>query len=336
MAFYIVSTLLLTWCLCHVIRKLAPRCRLVQTPNHRSSHIAPTPNGGGLGFVIIATIAALWIYPDTGTVLPCTFLLAGILALVGLWDDIAQLSAKLRFLLQIAVTALFLFLLGPLPVFHGVLLALVVIGGVWWINLFNFMDGIDGIAAVQGCFMLVAGAGLATLTSTTTDQPLWGTMIIVAAATCGFLLINWAPAKIFMGDVGSTWLAFMIFALALCSVQAGWLTYPCWLILGATFITDATMTLCTRVIKGIPWHEAHRSHAYQRLSRHWDNTKKQGHKNATLLYLTINILWLLPFASLTLYYPELAALWLCIAYIPLIIVTFLLGAGQPDDVKSII
>ena len=121
---------------------------------------------------------------------------------------------------------------------------LLLLAGVWWINLFNFMDGIDGIAGARAVFMLLGGAVLsAWVNADVMSSPVWMLMLCVVAATVGFLLLNWPPAKIFMGDVGSTWLAFMIFALALLSVQAGWLSYATWLVLAAVFVTDATVTL---------------------------------------------------------------------------------------------
>lgn len=108
--------------------------------------------------------------------------------------------------------------------------------------------------------MLLAGAVMAVWANAkVVSSPAWMWMLCIAAATMGFLLLNWPPAKIFMGDVGSTWLAFMVFALALLSVQSGWLRYAAWLVLGAVFVTDATVTLLTRMLRGERWYEAHRS-----------------------------------------------------------------------------
>ena len=103
------------------------------------------------------------------------------------------------------------------------------------------------------------------------------------SSDCGLLAANWPQAKIFTGDVGSTYLAFMIFALALFCVQAGWLSYAVWLVLAAVFATDATVTLLTRMARGERWYEAHRSHAYQRLSRRWHGDRKIGHRAVILL-----------------------------------------------------
>jgi len=174
------------------------------------------------------------------------------LALIGSLDDIRHLSPRVRVGIQVVVSTGLLVALGTVPeitvgnvVLGGLALSgLLLLVGVWWINLFNFMDGIDGIAGVQAVFMFLAGAALTAWGNPdATASPLWVLMLCIVAATGGFLLMNWPPAKIFLGDVGSTWLAFMVFALALLSVQAGWLSYAVWLVLAAVFVIDATVTL---------------------------------------------------------------------------------------------
>ena len=213
-----------------------------------------------------------------------------------------------------------------------VLKGLLLLTAVWWINLFNFMDGIDGIAGMQAIFMLLSAAGLAVYAHPEAlYSPVWVWMVCISAATAGFLLLNWPPAKIFMGDVGSTWLAFVVFALALPSIQAGWLSYTSWLVLSALFVTDATVTLVTRMLRGERWYQAHRSHAYQRLSRKWQDDRKAGHRAVTLLFLGVNVLWLAPLATATLLLPSYDWLWLMLAYSPLVVCTWRLGAGRPDS-----
>lgn len=213
-----------------------------------------------------------------------------------------------------------------------VLFGLLMLAGVWWINLFNFMDGIDGIAGVQAIFMLLAGAVLVLWAEPqAVHSPVWMWMLCVAAATAGFLLLNWPPAKIFMGDVGSTWLAFMVFALALLCVQAGWLSYAAWLVLAAVFVTDATVTLLTRMLRGERWYEAHRSHAYQRLSRRWQGGRKAGHRAVTLLVVAVNGLWLAPWAWACVQWPAVSVAFVVAAYLPLVLAVLWLGGGRPDS-----
>ena len=213
----VVSFLLTAW-----VTRRADVLRLVQTPNERSSHEQPTPSSGGVGIVFATTAVGglfVWEHPH---------LLWGVLglaipvALIGLLDDIHYLSIRIRILVQTAVFAALLVLMGEMPplVLFGeislegaVLGVIMLISAVWWINLFNFMDGIDRIAGSQAVAMLLLGAALATWSSAgATNSPIWILMLCIVTATLGFLILNWAPAMIFMGDVGSNWLAFTIFA----------------------------------------------------------------------------------------------------------------------------
>jgi Fuc2NAc and GlcNAc transferase len=141
----------------------------------------------------------------------------------------------------------------------------------------------------------------------------------------GSVELKWPPAKIFMGDVGSTWLAFMIFALALLSVQAGWLSYATWLVLAAVFVTDATVTLLTRLLRGERWYEAHRNHGYQKLARRWG-----GHRPVTLRAVAVNMLWLAPLAGACTAWPQWAFGWALLAYAPLVVGAVALGAGRQE------
>ena len=246
----------------------------------------------------------------------------------------------------------------------GLVVALMLLG-TWWINLYNFMDGIDGIAASQALFMLLAGVLLRSLMLAengadtapgllerlqlqflTTDPWSVGSLII-AAATAGFLAHNWAPARIFMGDAGSLFLGFSILAVAglditghltwlreaqltgETDVSAGYgIPVTSWMILGALFITDATVTLLRRLLSGQRVGDAHRSHAYQRLSRHWNS-----HARVTLVYCLINVLWLLPLAALARLQPGQAWHLVALAYLPLVIAAYLLGAGRKEPVS---
>jgi Fuc2NAc and GlcNAc transferase len=324
----------------HIVLKRAARWKLVQAPNHRSSHETPTPNGGGLGIVVAVSLATAWLAWRGEHSLWFLLIFSFPLVIAGVLDDVREISAKWRFLVQISVVAGVLMTLGNLPPLsiwgevslHGwLLLGFLFLVGAWWINLFNFMDGTDGIAGTQAITMLLVAAAIAFWgDSTVVNSPVFILLLCVVAASLGFLILNWPPAKIFMGDVGSTWLAFIIFALALLTVQAGWLSYPVWAILGATFITDATVTLLNRMSRGERWYEAHRSHAYQRLSRRWPGERKVGHRSIALLVIIINIMWLAPLAWACMVWPEWALTLVVLAYLPLLVCTVALGAGRSD------
>jgi Fuc2NAc and GlcNAc transferase len=188
------------------------------------------------------------------------------------------------------------------------------------------MDGIDGLAATQAIFMLLAASALSGYQHPDIVQnTLWLWMLYLVAASGGFLIINWSPAKLFMGDVGSTFLAFMLVFFALISLYLNWLNYAVWGILAALFISDASVTLVRRILTKQAWTEAHRSHAYQRLSRQW-----QSHQKVTLFYLLINIVWLLPLAYLALQQPQQQSIYLTMAYIPILLMMYKLKAGKRE------
>ena len=334
---------------CLLVIRNAQKWQLMDKPNHRSSHVRPTPGGGGVGVVLAGVLTGLclvwfsgWAWILGATVIAMSIVLAA----VGLIDDMRPMRASYRLGVQLFVSGAILFAMGGVPEFERFMggnimgannfgrmfmypLLLLVI--LWWINLFNFMDGIDGLAGSQAVFMLLSGAGLlAWLNPFVTAHPMWLWMLCISAAVVGFLLLNWAPAKIFMGDVGSIYLALMILSLALMSIRYQWVSVPAglgmWAILGAVFATDATVTLLVRMATGQRWHEGHRSHVYQQLSRRW-----ASHQKVTALYMGINLLWLLPLAAACVVWPQWALALIFLAYLPLIAATFILGAGRPEQ-----
>jgi Fuc2NAc and GlcNAc transferase len=151
-------------------------------------------------------------------------------------------------------------------------------------------------------------------------------LVLTAAAAGGFLVWNWPPAKIFMGDAGSGFLGFLLGAIAWITMVSGDLSIWVWLILFGAFFVDATVTLLRRWRRGEPLATAHRSHAYQRLSR-----RLGSHEKVTVGCLVVNIVWLGPFAWLAAVRPSLGALALVIAWTPLVIFSWICGAGLPGD-----
>lgn len=294
----------------------ARRLQILDHPNHRSSHVQPTPHGGGvpllLAFATGTAIAALQygLWPGQYLLLLGAALL---LMLLGVVDDLLRLSVALRMGCYTAITLLVALALlwntwsGP-----GLLLltALAALGLLWSLNLYNFMDGIDGIAAIQciiACVciaLLVLGGG--------GDQRYVLFCLLLAAAQLGFLLFNWPPARLFMGDAGSIPTGFLLAALALLGWIEGIVAPACWLIVGAVFITDASWTLCLRLAQGKRITDAHREHAYQRLARHWGS-----HLLVDLLLLAINALWLFPLAWLATLWPGQGWILVILAYLPL-------------------
>lgn len=316
----------------YALIRQAARWRLLDIPNTRSSHSRTTPRGGGAGIFFASTaIGAYLVWQHSLSLGWWVLALSTTIAATGFLDDLYSLSARSRFGIQIVCCAALLMTalpgtLGQAAAVNWLLLGLLLVLGVWWINLFNFMDGIDAIAATQAIFMLGAAAFLAALAAPSSVlDPAWLWMLATLAGTFGFLLLNWPPARIFMGDVGSTYLAFMIFSFAIISVSRGWLPWSTWVILGSAFIVDATITLLIRMARGEKWHQAHRSHAYQRLARRW-----ASHLPVVLLLIAFNILWILPLALSTIYWQQFQFAAILLAYAPLALGVLFAGGGQSD------
>lgn len=324
----------LGWLLTGVLRRYALARNVLDMPNARSSHQRPTPRGGGIAFVIsfLVGLGALWLWGGVADRVAVALAGAGAwIALVGFLDDHGHIQARWRLLAHFAGAAWILAWLGGAPPLAlgadavqlgavGIVLAALYL--VWLLNLYNFMDGIDGIASVEAICVTVGAAALYVLVG----QPgLAGTSLVLGAAVAGFLVWNFPPARIFMGDGGSGFLGIILGAL---SLQAGWdapVLFWGWLILLGVFVVDATTTLLRRLLRGEKVYEAHRTHAYQYASRRW-----KSHKVVTLSVLVINIFWLLPLAM------AVAVQWLpgwlgaLVAYAPLVALALTLGAGQAE------
>jgi len=325
-----IGALSLSWLSVYFIKAYALK-NLLDIPNQRSSHQMPTPRGGGLGIALafFAAVLALFLGGSldiTGFwVLTAGLLVAGI----GFWDDHRPIPARWRFLVHMAAAAMGLCLIqgfpaltiGGLRIESGLLgYALGVAYLVWLLNLFNFMDGIDGIAASEAVFISGALAGFLSFV----DYELALIAVALCFASLGFLLWNWPRAKIFMGDVGSGFLGFVLGLLILMAGHRDPVYVYVGLILFAAFITDATVTLVNRYISGQRWYEAHCSHAYQHAA------KRYGHLKVILVVWAINLCWLLPLASVVFKYPAYALPGLLIAYLPLIYVTVRFEAGKTN------
>ena len=191
---------------------------------------------------------------------------------------------------------------------------------VWMLNLYNFMDGIDGIASVEA---ICACLGACLLYWLGGFENLILAPLVLAMAVAGFLYWNFPPARIFMGDAGSGFLGII---LGMLSLQAAWSSPKLlwvWLILLGVFIVDATLTLLRRLLRGDKVYEAHRSHAYQFASRHYGR-----HLPVTLVVTAINLFWLLPLAACVVLWNMDGALALILAYVPLLVLAVRFHAGE--------
>ena len=327
----VVSALLTAW-----VRRYLLSGRVLDVPNMRSSHSVPTPRGGGISIVAVFLVSVLWLAHQGMISGGLGAALAGgglLVATVGLLDDHFGLSARLRLLIHFAAAGWALWQLDGGWTIHlgwigwdwgGRLLLLV--GIVWMVNLYNFMDGIDGIAGVEavcasglGCLLLMRSGfgGLA------------GIALALTGASAGFLVWNWPPARIFMGDAGSGFLGFVFGVLAVASAkERPWLLWP-WLILLSVFIVDSAVTLIRRFISGARWYEAHCSHAYQHAARRWGS-----HSKVTLTIAAINAAWLFPLAWAACVWPAAGPVFAVIAMAPLVYTAFRYDAGHDTSAQE--
>jgi Fuc2NAc and GlcNAc transferase len=331
----LLAVFAVSWLLTLVLRHYALAQSLMDIPNERSSHSVPTPRGGGVAIVVAF---ALTLPLLSGLDLIATPALRAVLgaglmvAVIGFCDDHGHIAAKWRLLGHFMAAGWALYWLqglGPIEFFgspidfgwFGNLLAIFYL--VWMLNLYNFMDGIDGLASVEA---ISVSLGMCLIYWCCGTVELVWPALALAAAAGGFLCWNFPPARIFMGDAGSGFLGIVLAALAL---QASWASSSLlwsWLILLGVFIVDATWTLMRRLMRGDKVYQAHRSHAYQYASRQFGS-----HRKVTLAVLAINVGWLLPLAFVAGNHLLSGPIALFIAYVPLAVLAWRLQAGALES-----
>ncbi|QZD69681.1 glycosyltransferase family 4 protein [Pseudomonas sp. 3-2] len=320
------------------LRRYALARSMLDVPNDRSSHAVPTPRGGGVSIVVtfLSGLVAIW---SAGLIDSGFFLGAAgagaLVAVIGFMDDHGHIAARWRLLGHFAAAAWVLWWTGglaPVEVFGMTLdpgwvsnvFALFYL--VWMLNLYNFMDGIDGLASVEA--ISVCGSACLLYWITGHEGFIWAPLLL-AMSVLGFLVWNFPPAKIFMGDAGSGFLGIILGVLALQAASLNPDLLWAWLILPGVFIVDATFTLLRRLLRGEKVYEAHRSHAYQYASRAYGR-----HLPVTIAVALINVLWLLPVAIAVVVTGLDGATGLIIAYVPLLVLAVKFHAGE-YEVKTV-
>ncbi|MDV4228674.1 glycosyltransferase family 4 protein [Acinetobacter baumannii] len=335
MIWVVLASFLFSFLLTGYMRHYALKKNIIDNPNERSSHTIPTPRGGGVSIVItflmvlVALIVSHQIEPNTGSILVG----AGLgVAVLGFLDDHGHINSMFRLAIHFVIAISAVFFLGgfsDVKLFNGSLELgwsaniIAVLFLVWLLNLYNFMDGINGIASVEAITTVLSLALIYLLLDTHLSSEL---LFILAASVLGFVLWNFPKARIFMGDAGSGFLGLILGILALISLKADPALFCSWIICLGVFVVDATFTLIRRVINGHKMYDAHRTHAYQYASR-----KYNSHTIVTLGVLLINIFWLLPIAYLASEKVLMPELLLLIAYIPLILLALFFGAGTTEN-----
>jgi len=291
---WLLASLMITALLARGAIGYAHRRGMLDQPGQRRSHRLPTPRGGGIGIVVAMLVClpgVLWSLPAAwpGGVITGLCIALLLVALAGWWDDHRSLPALPRLIAQLLGVGLFSSTLLATGLSWW-WLPVLLFGGVWSINLHNFMDGIDGLLAQQAIFV---GAGLALLAWAAAQPALATAAAAFATAALGFWWFNRPPARIFMGDVGSGSVGLLVFAFStmLWRVEHA-LLWPT-LILSSAFVVDASLTLLIRMWRGRRWYTAHREHLYQWLVR-----RGGTHARADAAYMGWNLLVAAPSAWL--------------------------------------
>lgn len=268
-----------------LIRRFALKNKIVSIPNERSLHVNPTPLGGGLAIVITWYIGITILFFSSIIDRSLYFaLISGVLlTIVSLLDDLIGLKPSVRLFIHFITAIIAFILLGGLRqlIIPGIemkymfmVYPFAIVGMVWFINLFNFMDGVDGFASLEAvtiCLVLFILSGSII-------------NILLIACISGFLFWNWPKAKIFMGDVGSTQLGFILVVLGIYFHNTYQVSILNWIMLSSPFWFDATLTLYRRWRNGEKLSEAHRKHAYQRIVQ-----AGFSHLKVNLFLLLINV-----------------------------------------------
>ena len=294
----------------------ARKTGLFDHPGERHSHTVVTPRGGGAGLITAILLVSLWLTGAgqwSGPWITCIMPGVIVLAILGGWDDHSSLSVRFRFFIQLAVSFYLIWCAANAEWIHGALAVLT--SGlfiIWMTNLYNFMDGSNGMAGLQGVF---GGLLLSCLFYLAGDTYFSLLALVLAAGCAGFLPWNLGRAKVFMGDVGSLALGFLFGALLLYGVGTGAFEIPVALMVMSVFLADSTLTLLTRVIRGERWYNPHRQHLYQRMiADGWT------HCSVAMIYQAINLALVLPGIVLAIKIPALA--WVAASALMLI---FILG-----------
>jgi Fuc2NAc and GlcNAc transferase len=250
----------------------------LDVPNYRSLHTYPTPKGGGVvivGIVIVCSGTLIWFYPELGRVFSALGITAVMLGTVGWLDDHRNLRIRTKLLVECVVSVGVIWLIGPvqsvqlmgfeiLGLSPFLVIPIAFLWLVWMTNLYNFMDGMDGLVTSQaimsaiviaGWFLLYGNIGIALF------------CFALAGAGVGFLVFNWSPASAFLGDVGSLTLGAVFGLLALYGITEHQMPVSAFLLLYGLFLADATITLIRRCLAGERWWEPHATHFYQRAAR---------------------------------------------------------------------
>jgi len=305
-------------------RQLAIRLGITAAPNFRTLHEGLKPRAGGIVFALVFVCAceAVWMWGGLSSRMALALIGGGAVATVfGFADDVLNIGVRWKLFAQMALTAWTLLVFGGSPVDLPISPAWLDAGLawfalVWLINLYNFMDGIDGMAA-SGAVFLSVGAALALWLTGHADLVLVLGLLAVSAG--GFLLFNWQPSRLFMGDAGSVFLGYVFGVLIVGTVGQSQISMWSWMVLFGYFAVDTTTTTILRVFLTDRWYGEHRSHAYQNLAR------LHNHRVVVSGVTAYHVVWLLPLVVWSVLTPSLAPVAAACAWLPVILWTWRFG-----------
>jgi Fuc2NAc and GlcNAc transferase len=291
-------------------------------PNFRSAHATPVPKSGGVGFVIVFSLYTCRLWAGGTLALPHLLALnaALVLAATGMLDDFRNLSIRIRLTVQLLVATSVVLMLDPplelvLPwgTFNADMFTvpLLVLGFVWLVNLYNFMDGIDSLAAAECIFICLA---LAWFGGMGDAAQVYAPSLGLAVAVTGFLYFNLPGAKLFMGDLGSNFLGLVLGVLSLMALKVNVVNVWTILVLFSIFLLDSTITLTGRMRAGLVWYHGHNSHAYQKAAAAFSS-----HGRVVAGITLINLFWVFPSALLTVRFADYGFMTVTVCWLPLML-----------------
>ena len=316
----------------YLIEKFSLKYLFLDTPSYRSSHKLPTPTAGGLAILISYCIYFLMLsnFMDLYTE-PLLILLISLIPIVtiGLIDDYKEINIFTRLIVQILVASFFVYYFQIHEAsFKGniysqssiIIIFLSILLSVWLMNLYNFMDGIDGYASIECIFVSFSSALIVYLNNP--ENLIYLYLLGLGFSTIGFICRNWHPAKIFMGDTGSVGIGCIFAFFVIYTGNESIISIYTWLILLSVFISDATYTLLVRIVTKKNFSKPHLTHGFHIITET---------KNSQLItiksLIAINIAWVLPLALLSNYFVNYHIIITFITYLPLTLYLIKVGAG---------
>ena len=310
-----------------IYKKIAVHYNILANPGYRTLHESPTPRGGGLIFSLVFVFSILifgGVYELSNQIF-YIFGVGGFIAtLFGFIDDIKNIGPKTKLIIQLFLSALTIYWLdlgellplGWIPSF--MIIPFILFFMVWIMNAYNFMDGIDGMAASGAIFISLTLAIVLFLTNGSVEVT--DIFILIAIVVSGFILFNWPPATIFMGDAGSVFLGYIFGSLLLFTVLNNGISVWSWLTVSGYFFADTIVTQIMRVILVKKWYLAHRSHAYQNLTR-----ITNSHFKVTGGVTLYNLVWIFPLTLWSALQPEMGFVAAILAITPALVVAYKYG-----------